>query len=477
MREAGFWVPSSTVINRAKTPTKTMATPSAIHSCVKISRHCGLWFLAFSFGSCVVASAGDQNSMTPARQGQLVESICHRIEELYPFHEAGVATIDSLRRGLEAGRYDAWTDPTQFAAGMTSDLEGFSGDRHFDLSYDPQMAVEMQKNDNATSNDVYRDSVAERMRWSNYGFRELRMLDGDVGYMDLRFFAPLNYAAETAIAAVGYFANSDALIIDLRHNGGGWDEMVMFLLSYFVDTKDPLIMTLTQSTLDQSYAVSGTFNYVPGRRLLDIPVYLLVSGSTGSGAEAFAYRMQYFKRATLVGGTTRGAETPVEELALDDDFVLTVPCWKRLYSITGSGWEGTGVSPDVVVESEQAFDVAYRMALEAQLSKVHDDAQLYRVNWALDGLRATTTPVIISDEIAQGYVGTYGERAITLENGVLSYQRTGPKYALRALAPDLFQVEGLEYFRIRFVHDPDGRVGGLVGIYDDGREDPSPRTE
>jgi hypothetical protein len=287
----------------------------------------------------------------------------------------------------------------------------------------------------------------------------------------------LNYAAETAIAAVNYLANCGGLIVDLRQNGGGWDEMVMFLLSYFVDTKDPLVMTVTQSMLDKSYEVSKTFNYVPGRRLLEMPVYILVSGSTGSGAEAFAYRMQYLKRATLVGQTTRGAETPVEQLALDDDFVLTVPCWKRLYSITGSGWEGTGVNPDVVVESERAFDIAYRMALEAQLSKVDDDAQIYRVNWALDGLRAATTPVTISDEIAQSYVGTYGERIITRENGWLHYQRTGPKYALRPLSEVLFQVEGLDYFRIRFTRNSEGHVSGLVGIYDDGRMDPSPRTE
>ncbi|MBN1426185.1 hypothetical protein JXA88_16665 [Candidatus Fermentibacteria bacterium] len=436
-----------------------------------------LGLLWFSCAICSIASAEDRSAMTSTRQRQLVESICHRVQQLYPFPEAGAATIDSLRRKLETGKYASWTDPTGFAAGMTADLEGFSGDRHFDLSYDPQMAVEMKKDNNATSGDVYRDSMAERLRWANYGFRELRILDGNIGYMDLRFFAPLNYAAETAIAAVSYFANSDALIIDLRQNGGGWDEMVMFLLSYFVDTKDPLIMTITQSTLDKSYEVSGTFNYVPGRRLLQIPVYLLVSSSTGSAAEAFAYRMQYFKRATLIGETTSGAEHPVEMLALDDEFVLTVPCWKRLFSITGSGWEATGVSPDVAVDSGQAFDVAYQKALEVQLSNVHDDTQLFRVNWALDGLRARAAPVTISHEIAQSYVGTYGERTIILENDRLQYQRTGPKYALRALSEVLFQPEGLDYFRIRFVRDSDGRVTGLVGLYDDGRADPSPRTE
>jgi len=450
---------------------------SSIQPSAKIHLLFILGILSFSLATCIVANAEERNSMTSTRQRQLIESICHRIQQLYPFTEAGVVTIDSLQRGLETGRYSSLNTPAQFAAGITADLEEFSNDRHFDLSYDPPMAMEMQKNNNATSGDVYRDSVADRLRWSNYGFRELRILDGNIGYLDLRFFAPLNYAAETAIAAVGYFANSDALIIDLRQNGGGWDEMVMFLLSYFVETKDPLIMTITQSTLDQNYEVSGTFNYVPGHRLLDIPVYLLVSGSTGSGAEAFSYRMQYLQRATLVGQTTRGAETPVEELALDEDFVLTVPCWKRIYSITGSGWEKTGVTPDVVVESGDAFDVAYRMALETQLSKVQDDTRLFRVNWAIDGLRARTAPVSISDEIAQSYVGTYGERTITLENGRLHYQRTGPKYVLRPLSDVLFQPEGLDYFRIRFTRNSDGRVTELVGIYNDGRTDPSPRIE
>ncbi|MFO7733715.1 MAG: hypothetical protein R6X21_08700, partial [Candidatus Aminicenantes bacterium] len=62
------------------------------------------------------------------------------------------------------------------------------------------------------------------------------------------------------------------------------------------------------------------------------------------------------------------------------------------------------------------------------------------------------------------------------ENGALFYQRTGPKYKLVPMTGTLFAVEGLDYFRVEFTVE-DGKAVALVGLYDDGRREPSPRTK
>jgi len=74
------------------------------------------------------------------------------------------------------------------------------------------------------------------------------------------------------------------------------------------------------------------------------------------------------------------------------------------------------------------------------------------------------------------YAGEYGDRKVTFENGVLNYQRTGPKYRLVPLTENLFAVEGLEYFRVEFVVR-DGKAVGLNGLYDNGERQPSARTK
>ena len=74
------------------------------------------------------------------------------------------------------------------------------------------------------------------------------------------------------------------------------------------------------------------------------------------------------------------------------------------------------------------------------------------------------------------YAGVYGERKVTFENGALFYQRTGPKYRLIPMTATLFALDGLDYFRVEFVVK-DGKTVELIGLYDNGERDPSPRTK
>jgi C-terminal processing protease CtpA/Prc len=303
-----------------------------------------------------------------------------------------------------------------------------------------------------------------------YGFKELKILEGNIGYMVLSIFFSTKYAGETAITAMNYFSNCHALIIDLRKNRGGWDDMVTLLSSYFFDSEDNVIFAISHSTLDHSYYASMTSVYVPGKRLSDIPLYILTSPSTGSAAEAFTHIHKHLNpRATIVGEKTSGAENPVDHLALNSQFILRIPCWKKIYTFTDSRWEGEGIEPDIKVDADKALSVAHMEALKKLQKETADNAAKMKYQWVFDGLNARNNPVSVDRNRLQSYTGRYRDRIISYENGELYYQwGRRPKSRMIPISDIYFILESYDYFRIRF-KKKEGDVVILEEVFTNGR--------
>ncbi|MGZ5202897.1 MAG: S41 family peptidase, partial [Telluria sp.] len=149
------------------------------------------------------------------------------------------------------------------------------------------------------------------------------------------------------------------LIIDLRNNRGGGPAMQL-LASYLLEGG---VEVMQLNFRKQGTMHAMTQDYVPGKRYLDKPVYLLTSNRTFSAGEAFACSLQEHKRATLVGATTRGGGNPNEIVPVGNDFVLSVPIGESISPVNHISWEGVGVKPDVAVDEQQALAVAHRQAL------------------------------------------------------------------------------------------------------------------
>ncbi len=113
---------------------------------------------------------------------------------------------------------------------------------------------------------------------------------------------------------------------------------------------------------------SWTLPYVPGKKFIDKPVFVLISKRTFSAGEGLAYVLKDLKRATLIGETTVGGSGTIEFKRIDDHFTLVVPTGRVISPITKTDWAGTGVEPDVKVESAKALDVALELAAE-EISK------------------------------------------------------------------------------------------------------------
>jgi hypothetical protein len=318
-----------------------------------------LILLGFNMGHLSLAQ--ELAALSKERQEEIVKVICEKLVKLFPDPEIAKITSVGINENFETGKYSIYSSASEFVQHLNDDLELISGDGHLGIIFDPAMASELKKNREVEQEgNTYAELTSESERWKNFGFKELKILGGNVGYLDLQTFFSLKYAGETAVASMSFFSNCNALIIDLRRNGGGWDDMVTFLASYFLNADEDIIFSITRSTLDDSYFASMPHTYVPGKKLTNIPICILISRSTASAAEAVANIMKHFsKNTTLVGETTAGAENPVEHLLLFDDYILRIPCWQKIYSYDKTGFEGIGIKPDIKVESKEALSVAH----------------------------------------------------------------------------------------------------------------------
>lgn len=407
--------------------------------------------------------------LTLTEKNNALSVVMEKIKRIYPFPEVSEKTITGLQTQYSNGFYDRYNSPNEFASVVTNSLEEFSNDKHLDLIYNPGLAKSLLE-DSESDDFVYTAEEAKIEVWNNYGFKELSILDGNVGYLNLSVFFATHYAGKAADNAMSFFSNCNALIIDLRQNGGGWDDMVNYLLGYFIDIKEPLLRDISLSTLDSTYYSAVIPNYVSGKKLIDIPIYVLTSQATASAAECFAFYLRFFnKNVTIIGKKTAGAENPVTHIAIDDNFVLQIPGYKKIYSSNPNIWEGIGINPDIEVEAENAKRIAYLNALKKLTGNTKDEAANNKYQWAIDGLNASYNNVDKRDLIK--YSGNYDKIIIRYRDNKLYYQnKERPETLLIPISDNYFVVEGIEYFRLKFILTDGSIILKLIYTYGMERE-------
>src|SRR5256714_1284103 len=192
--------------------------------------------------------------------------------------------------------------------------------------------------------------------------RQVEILSSNVGYLKFNMFADPEVCGPTAVSAVNFLANVDAIIFDLRENGGGDPKMIAFISTYLFS--EPTHLNDLWERKGDSTHQYWTLPYVPGKRLDAKPAYVLTSKQTFSGAEEFSYTLKNLKCATVIGETTGGGAHPVSGHRTDDHFMIGVPFARAVNPISKTNWEGTGVEPDIKVPANQALEVAKEKDLE-----------------------------------------------------------------------------------------------------------------
>lgn len=294
-------------------------------------------------------------------QAAVVERIGVMLAERYVFPEVASACAEGLRALTTTDALADATDPDTFAARLTEALRGVSLDKHLLVRVRVAAAGQAPAEDGLPFRGRALKFSYGRQR--NFGFERIERLDGNIGYLDLRYFAGPREAQTTAVSAMGLLENTDAVIFDMRRNEGGSPGMVQFLSSYLFSEPTHLnTLYFREGDRTEEY---WTLPDVPGAKLPDVPVFVLTSAKTFSAAEEFSYNLLTQKRATLVGETTRGGANPGGLFPIDAQFEMVIPTGRAINPITGTNWEGTGVVPHVAVAAERALDAALELARPA----------------------------------------------------------------------------------------------------------------
>jgi len=320
-------------------------------------------------------------TLDSATKTAVVNGAIEQMQRAYIFADVAEKMAADVRARAARKEYDAIADPKAFAETLTRDLQAVSHDKHLRIIFDPNG---VQQRGGAPSAEERAQQLAEERR-RNFGFQRVERLDGNVGYIDLRGFSGTPESRDVAVAAMNFAADTDALIFDLRRNGGGSPFMIGILSSYlFTEVVHLNDFYVRETDSKREFFTSAD---VAGRRYgKDKPVYVLTSNRTFSAAEEFTYDLKNLQRATIVGETTGGGAHPGGVRPITQYFGIWLPTGRAINPITKTNWEGTGIEPHVKVPAEQALTAAHLDALKKVRASATDQRHRDQLDAAIAAL-------------------------------------------------------------------------------------------
>lgn len=396
--------------------------------------------IAFAVACALVAPGAIGQSLGADERAAALAAIAGAIREHYVFDERVPAIIARIDQARIARRYDV-TSPVQFAHLVSEDLQAASGDGHLYLRDDPDtFTAASQPSEGNSGLEEYHRSEARR---THSGLDRLEILPGNVRYLHIAQFrwdpqsTPQIYAE-----AAQFLRDGDAVILDLRDNGGGTS-----------DAADLFTKMLLPPSPAQNNAPSNSDRdpVWTGK-----PMYILINAGTGSAAEAVSYNAKAEGVATIVGMALYGAANNNRYVPVAPRFILSISEHVPIHPITGTNWEGTGVLPDLSISSERALAAAHADALARLGQRPGVTASQKAVyDWELVRNRALIDPPRLDHDRLAGYGGCYGSvRLLMTPEGLTFFRSDKPKrpqgIVMQPLdGSGLFAIEGYIDLRLR----------------------------
>jgi hypothetical protein len=325
--------------------------------------------LAATCALAAAAAPGPDTPLTAADRKEVVDTLAAKLRARYVFPDRAAQIAAQLQAHAAHGDFESAKTTQAFVEALDRDLRAVGDDRHFRVELDPGFDAAQEADDHVPTREELAQGRAEAAQ-QGFGIARVQRLPGNVGYLDLRAFAPIEFIGAAYDNALALLAGTDALVVDLRSNGGGEPRSVAYFASHFFAEGDERHLN---DIYDRPSDRTREYWTVPvtGPRYMK-PLVLLTSPRTASGAEECANDLQSQKRATLVGETTLGAANPGGPVALGHGLVAFVPSGRPSNAVTHTGWEKVGIRPDVAVPAADAMKTAYLSLLDRRLAEASD---------------------------------------------------------------------------------------------------------
>ncbi len=348
----------------------------------------------------------------------LIDSLTMAINKNYIFPDKAKLMTDAIKLQYKNRVYAKAKDRRELSNIMNNDIRAAHKDDHFRFYYNPEFVTQLERTMSDSDRvKQYREDLKE-MQKKNFEFIKAEILPGNIGYLRWDgFVGMVDEAAPIFKSAFKLVEHTNALIIDMRYNGGGSPDMVLHTQNYFFDKKAGMNHIFSRKDTIKRYTDPSKTEFK-----LKMPVYILTARRTFSGAEDFTYGLKFGNRATVVGDTTGGGAHPTDVFSIGLGFIANIPFARSYHEITNTDWEGTGVRPDVPFNSDQALYKAQSIIYKDLKSKAGNERQKNDLQWQLDVVenkiktakQILTDSVKVSKEILLSYCGEYKPK---IQNG------------------------------------------------------------
>lgn len=232
--------------------------------------------------------ADDAIKIDASIRTEIIDSVTAKVNEIYIFPDIAQNLETQLKDNLKKGSYDKFTELEPFIEQLKTEFFEIGNDRHLRIfSLSDEFCKRFKSNQEAK--DYYENNLGAELT-DNHGFERVEILEGNIGLIDLRDFLIVGKDYEAAAAAMTLLAGCDAIIIDLRKNGGGDANAVAFLASYFFKERTRLNDAYIRKT--DSVEQYWTFPVPGAEPFYNKDLYVLIGNATFSAAEDFTYAMQ-----------------------------------------------------------------------------------------------------------------------------------------------------------------------------------------
>ena len=411
-------------------------------------------------------------ALDAAHRAVILDSLVAQLQRYYVEPDTARMIVNRLRARQAAHAYDGDVSPGEFSEHVTDDLRAINGDRHLSLRYDPNhtgplsgampvirrvlggpgggagapreggpVIVRSVAAPGAPGDSAGAGPGMPGARERNFGLNRVEILPGNIGYLEVTGFLEAPGMEDAMVAALRFLERTDALIIDVRRNGGGSGRMSDLLLSHFLGAT-PVPLVRVKSRIEGMSREQMSEAEVPGPRRPDVPLEVLTSRFTGSAAEAFSFVLKNLGRATLFGERTAGAGHMVQGFGLPDGFVAGVSITRVSDPRTGREWEAVGVAPDVEVPAQRALVAAHAALLRRQAAAAPAPRRT-TLEWLAQWVEVRDLPRAIDPSLVTRASGTYeGDRSVRFEDGKLVYRRGARTEDLVPLPDGSFSLAG-----------------------------------
>jgi retinol-binding protein 3 len=397
----------------------------------------------------------------------LINTVITELKANYIFPERIVKIESVLHEKFDKKEYSSSKTLFDFLELLNKDLEYSGNDHHLDIFYGPQYVKKIKAAENSDpgkSGTIPADFV-NMVKYENYFLKKVERMEGNIGYFKFNKFEELQFSKESIASAMNFISNSSAIIFDLRENGGGSAETVHFLMSYFLPDSTKLgefKRRINKEAIELWTTRDPLIRKIPD----NIPVYILVSKNTSSAAESFAYGLQQFKRAIIVGEQTHGEGNPGARFIINDKLYMMIPTAVNVNAVTGTNWDGVGITPDIKTITNDAF--AQTIVEICHILEMKSENNIYK--WIIPEYESQLHPEIASPKFIKSILGNYEEgKKISQENGSVYYITESAKRKMNYMGNRMFAMEGRNDYRMRF--PVTNKIEFVEFIWNDGTAD------